>query len=259
MTETHHTVLPTSDRRAGEGPALVFLHYWGGAARTWDLVRDRLDGRDTIAIDQRGWGRSRALPGPYTLQQLADDVHVTIADAGISDYVLVGHSMGGKVAQLVASTRPDGLRGIVLVAPGPAKPAAMITPEYQTALSHAYDSAESVAGARDHVLTASPLPDGWAEHIVTDSLSSATDDARAEWPLRGIAEDISDHTRRIDAPALVIGGEHDRVEPVDVLRTNLLPHLAGAEFVVLRATGHLIPLEAPEALADAIAAFVDGL
>ena len=66
------------------------------------------DGKDQLlAVDQRGWGRSRALPGPYTLQQLADDVLATIAEAGIDDYVLVGHSMGGKVAQLVAATRPD--------------------------------------------------------------------------------------------------------------------------------------------------------
>lgn len=257
MTETHHIDLPASDRRPGVGPTLVFLHYWGGSGRTWDLVRERLDGRDTLAVDQRGWGRSRALPGPYTLQQLADDVLATIAEAGIDDYVLVGHSMGGKVAQLVAATRPDGLRGIVLVAPGPAKPAAMITPDYQAALSHAYDSAESVAGARDHILTASALPGGRAEQVVADSLSSASEDARTEWPLHGIAEDISDRTRRIAVPALVIGGEHDHVEPVDVLRDNLLPYLADAEFTVVPGTGHLMPLEAPEALAAAIGAFVD--
>ena len=58
-------------------------------------------------------------------------------------------------------------------------------------------------------------------------------------------------------PALVIGGEHERVEPVDVLRDNLLPYLADAEFIVLPDTGHLIPLEAAEALGDAIAGFVD--
>ncbi|MGN6428563.1 alpha/beta hydrolase [uncultured Leifsonia sp.] len=256
MTETNHTDLPASDRRRGTGPTLVFLHYWGGAARTWDLVRDRLDGRDSIAVDQRGWGRSRDLPGPYTLRRLADDALATVRDAGLDDYVLVGHSMGGKVAQLVAATRPDGLRGIVLVGPGPAKPAAMITPEYRTGLSHAYDSAESVAGARDQVLTASPLPEGWADRVVADSLASGADEARTEWPLRGIAEDISDSTRRIAVPALVVGGELDRVEPVEVLRDNLLPYLADATFTVLPGTGHLIPLEAPDALSDAIARFV---
>ena len=234
MNTTQQTLLPAYDHRPGTGPTLVFLHYWGGSARTWDLVVDRLAGRDVLRVDFRGWSRSSALPGPYTLGQLADDTLAVLADAGVTDYVLVGHSMGGKVAQLVAATRPAGLRGIVLVGSGPAKPAAQVTPEYQEALSHAYDSAESVAGARDHVVT---------------------DAARTEWPLRGIAQDITEHTRMVSVPALVVAGEHDQVEPVGVLRDNLVPYLSQADFVVVPHTGHLIPLEAPADLVDAITAF----
>lgn len=248
------TPLPVYDHRPGTGPALVFLHYWGGSARTWDLVVDRLAGRDVLTVDFRGWSRSSGLPGPYTLGQLADDTLAVLADAGITDYVLVGHSMGGKVAQLVAATRPVGLRGIVLVGSGPAKPAARITPEYRETLSHAYDSDESVAGARDHVLTATELPASIKAQIVADSRAGA-DAGRTEWPLRGIAEDITRHTRMVSVPALVVAGEKDRVEPADVLRDNLVPYLSQAEFMVVPATGHLIPLEAPADLADAITAF----
>lgn len=254
MSTTQHTLVPVYDHRTGTGPTLVFLHYWGGSARTWDLVVDRLPGRAVAAVDFRGWGRSRALPGPYTLGRFADDTLAVLADAGITDYVLVGHSMGGKVAQLVAATRPAGLRAIVLVGSGPAKPAARVTPEYREALSHAYDSAESVAGARDHVLTATELPAALKARIVTDS-RNVTDAARIEWPLRGIAQDITEHTRRIDVPALVVAGEHDQVELAGVLRDNLVPYLARADFVVVPRTGHLIPLEAPADLADAVTAF----
>ena len=89
---------------------------------------------------------------------------------------------------------------------------------------------------------------------MTDSRTSA-DAARTEWPLCGIAEDVSEHTRMISVPALVVAGENDRVEPVDVLVDNLVPYLSGAEFVVIPNTGHLIPLEAPAHLVDAIMAF----
>jgi pimeloyl-ACP methyl ester carboxylesterase len=89
---------------------------------------------------------------------------------------------------------------------------------------------------------------------VTDSRSGA-DAARTEWPLHGIAEDITGHTRMISVPALVVAGENDRVEPVDVLVDNLVPYLSGADFTVIPHTGHLIPLEAPADLADAITAF----
>jgi len=254
MSATEQHVLPAYDHRHGNGPTLVFLHYWGGSARTWDLVTDRLAGRDVLTIDFRGWSRSSDLPGPYTLRQLADDTLAVIADAGVTDYVLVGHSMGGKVAQLIAATRTVGLRGLVLVASGPAKPAAEITPEYQQGLSHAYDSDESVAGARDHILTATPLSDEIKAQIAADSRAS-TDAARNEWPLRAIAEDVSAHTRMVNVPTLVVGGENDHVEPVEVLRDNLVPYLSGADFMVISDTGHLIPLEAAEELADAIAAF----
>ncbi|MFG2682387.1 alpha/beta fold hydrolase [Streptomyces sp. NPDC048392] len=254
MTATQPTLLPAYDHRPGTGPTLVFLHYWGGSARTWDLVVDRVPGRDVLTIDFRGWSRSSGLPGPHTLGQLADDTLAVVADACVSDYVLVGHSMGGKVAQLVAATRPAGLRGIVLVGSGPAKPAAQITHEYQEALSHAYDSDESVAGARDHILTATELPASIKAQVVTDS-RACVDAGRTEWPLRGIAEDITEHTRMVSVPALVVAGENDKVEPVDVLRDNLVPYLSQAGFTVIPTTGHLIPLEAPADLADAITAF----
>ncbi|ROR35877.1 alpha/beta fold hydrolase [Kitasatospora cineracea] len=254
MNGTRHLSLPAYDHRPGTGPTLVFLHYWGGSARTWDPVVDRLPGRDTLAVDFRGWSRSRTLPGPYTLRQLADDTAAVLADAGIDDHVLVGHSMGGKVAQLVAATRPARLRGVVLVGSGPARPPAEITVEYREFLSHAYDTEESVAAARDTVLTATDLPAQAKAQIAADSRAAA-EAARTQWPLHGIAEDITEHTRTISAPTLVIAGEHDRVEPTDVLRRNLLPYLSGAQFTVIANTGHLIPLEAPGELADAITAF----
>ncbi|WP_066517388.1 alpha/beta fold hydrolase [Curtobacterium ammoniigenes] len=249
------TDLPVYDHQPGTGPTVVFLHYWGGSARTWAPVRELLPRAATLSIDFRGWARSHMLEGPYTLDQYARDVLAILAAEEVHDFVLVGHSMGGKVAQLIAAAKPEGLRGVVLVGSGPAVPAAEITPEYRNGLAHAYDSDESVAFARDTILTASPLRAALREQILEDSRSAA-EGARTEWPLRGIAADISASTREIDVPALVIAGENDGVEPVDVLRTNLLPYLASAEFVVIPSTGHLIPLEASAELAALIGRFV---
>jgi pimeloyl-ACP methyl ester carboxylesterase len=56
-------------------PALVFLHYWGGSRRTFDQVIAALTSIcTTVTYDQRGWGTASCLPGPYGLDQLADDV-----------------------------------------------------------------------------------------------------------------------------------------------------------------------------------------
>jgi pimeloyl-ACP methyl ester carboxylesterase len=201
--------------------------------------------------DQRGWGRSNTLPGPFDLAQLAADARAVVESLG-TEVVLVGHSMGGKVAQLVASEKPTALTGLVLVAPAPADPPPAVTPQYREQLAHAYDSAETVAYAVDHVLTATPLEAPVRAAIVEDSLSGAAA-ARTEWPLRGIAENITAAARRISVHTSVIVSSRDVVEPVDVVKSYLLPFIPGAHLYVLEGPGHLIPLEAPKQLADRLA------
>ena len=60
----------------------------------------------------------------------------------------------------------------------------------------------------------------------------------------------------IDVPVIVISGEHDRVDPPEVLRREVLPRIPQARLVVLPGVGHLLPLEAPADLANVIKAFV---
>ena len=240
-------------------PTLVLVHYWGGSADTWNGVIGHLPPEQaTVRFDQRGWGSARALPGPYHLDQLADDL-ASVANAVAPDpYVLVGHSMGGKVSQLVAARRPAGLAGLVLVAPAPPMPPATITEEYRRNLSHAYDSPETVGQALDHVLTATPLSAAVRVRTVRASLD-ADAAARQEWPLHGIARDITDAVRDIEVPVTVLAGEHDVVEPPSVLRDYLLPHIPHATFSTVPAAGHLLPVEAPGAVAAAIGDFLAAL
>jgi pimeloyl-ACP methyl ester carboxylesterase len=73
-------------------------------------VLQRCGGRPrSIALDQRGWGGSVATDGRYDLSAMADDAETVARTLGLTRYVLVGHSMGDKVAQIVATRRPDGL------------------------------------------------------------------------------------------------------------------------------------------------------
>ncbi|WP_435880485.1 alpha/beta fold hydrolase [Streptomyces flaveolus] len=261
MQETTTTV-PVTDgalhvRVAGRtGPTLVFVHYWGGSADTWNEVIVRLPpGQATLRFDQRGWGSSGAMPGPYHLDRLADDL-ARVVDACVSGpFVLVGHSMGGKVSQLLAARGPAGLAGVVLVAPAPPEPPVTVTEEYRRSLSHAYDSPETVRHALDHVLTATPLPEPVRATVVRDSLAAGPE-ARREWPLRGIAEDITRAVRGIAVPVTVLAAENDVVEPPDVLRECLLPHVPGATLTTVPASGHLLPVESPDAVAAALGDFL---
>jgi len=123
MVESNGVHLNVAQRGAG-APALVFLHYWGGSSRTWRRVIDALAPEfRTIAINQRGWGKSDAPASGYALADLAHDAEAVIEALDPERYILVGHSMGGKVSQLIASRRPRGLAGLALVAPSPRSPA----------------------------------------------------------------------------------------------------------------------------------------
>src|SRR5271170_6160062 len=86
--------------------AWVFLHGWGASTRTWGRVISALpSGYRTVAIDQRGWGSSEHPSSGYSLTELADDAEGVIEALGLKRYMLVGHSMGGKTVQFLASRR----------------------------------------------------------------------------------------------------------------------------------------------------------
>ncbi|GAB2509774.1 alpha/beta fold hydrolase [Nocardia heshunensis] len=231
-----------------DAPLLVFLHYWGGSHRTFAPLIHHLEypGR-MVTYDHRGWGENRALPGPYDIGQLAADAQCLLTALAPERFVLIGHSMGGKVTQLLAARRPAGLEQVVLIAPAPPHP--VVTPQDQRQLAGAYANAEAVTGAIDHVLTHRALPDALREQVIQDSLAGSTA-AHEAWALDSIARDISATTARIEVPVLVLAGEHDRVDPPSVLAEHLLPHLPTATLRIIPDTGHLSPLENPVALAE---------
>jgi pimeloyl-ACP methyl ester carboxylesterase len=181
-TVTTEAVSLHIEQEGSGAPALVFLHYWGGSARTWTSVMDRLASTNRcVAIDQRGWGRSEAPASGYAIRDHADDALGVIAALELDDYVLVGHSMGGKVAQVVAGDRPAGLRGLVLIAPAPAAPAAPIADEFREQLLGAYLTRDGVLEGLEIVGSYQALSPELREQVVSDSMAGAPQ-ARTAWP-----------------------------------------------------------------------------
>jgi|GEM_PF-236449 len=243
----------------GDGDlAIVFLHYYGGSSRTWRFVMDALSSRvRTVATDHRGWGRSEAPADGYRIEDLADDAQGVIEAMGLRRFVLVGHSMGGKTAQLLASRRLPGLQGLVLVAPSPPSPM-RLSDEQRAVVAGAYASRESVEWVLDNVLTATKLSGDVREQVVADSLAGATQ-AKLAWPNVAMLDDITREVGAIDVPVLVISGDRDQVDRTETLREELLPRVAGARLQVLPGVGHLSPLEAPSQLVALISDFVQEL
>lgn len=110
---------------------VVFLHSLGSSRHDWDAVIDRLShGVVTVAIDLPGFG-DRAGEGYGDVQVVLDDLSRRLTDLDLARWILVGHSMGGKFATLIAARARDGtaglsgLLGVVLVAGSPPSPEPM--------------------------------------------------------------------------------------------------------------------------------------
>jgi pimeloyl-ACP methyl ester carboxylesterase len=240
-------------------PALVFLHYWGGTSRTWRMVTAELEGQfKTVAYDARGWGRSDKTLAGYKLADLADEALSVVKALGIKQYVLVGHSMGGKVAQLIASRRPEGLLGLILVAP--AQPTPRHNPEeMRQGQLHAYDNRENVLKViGSGLLTAHPPSPEILEQIVEDSMSGSRE-ATMAFPTGSLLEDISPEVAKINVPTVLVAGELDQVDTIERHQTEVLAYIPKAEFKIIKGSGHLIPIDAPLQLAKEIASFMGTL
>lgn len=236
--------------QAGAGaPAFLFLHYWGGSARTWHCVIDALDGRvRSIAVDQRGWGQSVAHDGRHDLEAMANDVADLIAALDLSIYVLVGHSMGGKVAQIVAMRRPAGLVGLVLVAPAPPTPM-QVPAEARSAMLKSYQSREGATGALA-VLTHQSLDENEHEALLSDTLGGSAD-AKRVWTKSGMIADLGPNISSISIPTIILVGDEDQVERASKLEEIYRWAIPQAELRVIPSVGHLSPIEAPARIAEA--------
>ena len=238
-------------------PAIVFLHYWGGTSRTWSKVALELQGQfSTVAYDARGWGQSdKALAG-YTLTDLAGETLALVKELGIGKYVIVGHSLGGKISQLIASRRPEGLLGLVLVAPAPPTPLRFPDEMRETQI-HAYDNRENVLQTVSLLSARTPSPE-IMEQIVEDSMSGSRE-ATLAYPTASILEDISSEVSKINVPTLVLAGELDQLDSIEQHKREVVARIPNAEFDVIEGSGHLIPIDEPVQLAKRIASFATAL
>ncbi len=251
MIEVSTTTLRVHER-AGHGPAgrpaLVFLHYFGGSGQTWIPVMDALAaaGWRCLAPDLRGFGESPA-PGVdwphYTVDTMADDIHSLLGRLRVESFVVVGHSMGGKVALALAAQCPAGLQGVALLAPSPAIPEPMEADERARLLA-GYGDREAMEKTLDNI-TARPLPESWREAVVADNLRASGPAWRA-WLEHGSREDISGRLQQIATPVHVAVGGKDKAITAELIDRGIFTYLptTPTQLVSIPDAGHLLPLEA---------------
>ncbi|MFQ5696659.1 MAG: alpha/beta fold hydrolase [Myxococcota bacterium] len=256
-TWLHHrgpTTLPEVPPDLSRGQALLCLHGEGGNGAEFDAVLDRLAERHSpLAVDLPAHGRSAGLDSLPGIEAMAEFVGGVAQKLGLGPHVAVGHSLGGIVAQVHALEHPDALRGLVLIGAGASGgvPAELL--ERWRLVSQ---GKRRRAFPRELYAPDAPrevLGRGFAEWIKTDP-RALYGDLLALARFAGTLERLP----ALAVPCLSVVGEHEPDwvrESVSAL-TRALP---AAKHVVISGAGHQVPIEQPEALADAIAAFVEEL
>ena len=235
----------------GSGPqAWVFLHYFGGSGRAWTQVAAMLADRwRCVMPDLRGFGNSDAITEQYSVNDAADEVLTLVRVLAIERFGLVGHSMGGKIALMVAARQPPGLSHLVLLAPSPPTPepidasarASLLA--CQTSYAAAHQAARKSCGQ--------PLPHALVQQVIDDRLRTSPA-AWRWWLASGSCESVQADITQIGVPIQVLSGTLDTNIPTALIEREVMAQMPLAHMRLLSGRGHLLPLEAPRTVAQAI-------
>ena len=228
MSETPITASVAGGRLVGAfwnagapGIPLLGLHGITANHRSFRGLAEQVS-HPLLAIDQRGRGGSRDLPGPYALVQLADDARDVLDDAGLERVIVVGHSMGAFVATRLAERYPDRVLGLVLVDGGlplrPPPPEVQMTPEEALGpavarLGMEFDSAEAYR-------------DFWHRHPAVGPYWSELFEEYIDYDLREIDGTLRSSTRpeAMETNFFELGGA-EHAAAVDELERRALPRM----------------------------------
>ena len=240
-------------------PTLFCLHALGSSAREFDALSSAVsDVFDVVAVDLAGFGGSPIDVG-VTVDDMVRDVENVIAQARSNRWMLVGHSMGGKVASLVAArslagdARLFGLAGVVLLAASPPSPEPMEDDRRSTMLAWAARGRLGDAAAREFVdaNVGAPLTSPDDVSAIGDVLRTSRE-AWIAWLARGSREDHSAEVGTLDIPAVLVAGGADGDLNEEAQRRLNAPHYPRARIVSLAGAGHLLPWERPAEVARLI-------
>ena len=246
-------------REAGEGLALVLIHGYLGCGEQWrSLVKSPPPGMRVIAPSLPGFGHSADLPPPQSIPEFARVTFDFLSARKIDRFALLGHSMGGMIAQEMTAQAPRRITALILYATG--------------AIGEIPGRFETIQQSRERLKadgatkSAKRIPAKW---LVGQENSPhyplvARLACKAQLPaqLAGLAAMESwngaDALPRILCPTLIIWGEQDISYPrpqIDLLHAKI----PNAQLKTIPNTSHLAHLEAPDTFNTALRDFLQSV
>jgi pimeloyl-ACP methyl ester carboxylesterase len=262
-----------------EGVALLLLHGFGNDAHIWDDFAPAVAPYyRTLALDHRGHGDSAWDPQRrYDLETMVRDVEAVTEMLEIQRVVLVGHSLGGRIATFFAAAHPAQMAGLVLVDVGPEldprgvtrirlETASSVDPsfgsvdEYARLLSLHYPAATPDAILRMARHGLRRRQDGHLvlkmDPVLRGGLARAeTPEQAAQRERRAIAEQW-EALARIPCPTLVVRGAASDVFPPDTADRMVEETLQQGSLAVVPQAGHSVMTDNPGGFREAVTSFV---
>jgi 3-oxoadipate enol-lactonase len=243
----------------GEGPVVTMSHSLACALGMWDEQVRALSGRyRVLRYDTRGHGQTAAPPGPYTLEQLAEDLRGLLAALGIARTHFVGLSMGGMIGQVFALAHPAVVESLVLCDTTSRYPAAMAPVWEERIKTVSAHGMEPMVGPTLERWFTAPFRKRRPE--VVDRVAAMI---RSTPPVgyigccHAIPEiNVTHRLGEVRCPAVVIVGEEDPGTPVEMAR-EIQAALPSAEMAILRSASHLSNVEQPEEFNRVLVGFLD--
>jgi pimeloyl-ACP methyl ester carboxylesterase len=250
---TGTTSLPGVPPPLDRGALFAFAHAAGSNAGMWRRQLDGLSARHSaVAVDLPGHGRSTGLEGPPTVEAGADVVGRFLDVVCSRPCVLVGRSMGGAIALVLAARRVPAVRALVLACTSarfalPPGGIEAVRDVVRGRLPQQFTT-ETFSPASSLDL----MKEAWMEQVKTDPRVRLTDLLACQ------AFDGRALLARIQMPVLVVAGADDQVTPV-AESTALADGIPGARLEVIPQAGHQAPLEQSATFNRLLEEFAEGL
>lgn len=251
---------------AGDGHPLLMIPEAGFSHWMWHKVASALADRYQIFLpDPRGTGQTDKGREPLSVELLASDMIGLLDELHCRGVYVVGHGLGAYVAMQIALARPDLVGKLVLAAADPGAPEA-VPPNSEVAEFMARGVPTNLDGVERMITlhTAPSFPQRFPQVVreilayhMSEDVPTENFEAQLAAKEEARSHGFGERLRQIAAPTLVLAGEQDRVTPVGNARllASLLPK---AQVLTLPNTGHLFPLEDPDATVKALVGFLGG-